>query len=204
MQQVFGILIGREQDSHWQTLYYLDVVTGGIFGWQQAEAIATGAGQILDVATIVLAVSINSNSHWLATAHTCELSFLEVCGYPDVIGLSHVHERLPGLDAGVHFDGTLADDSVRRCVDLRVAEVEHRLIESRLSCIRVGLARGDRLQHRGGLFARGVNFGRVNAGGRGILVVLLLRYDLLTEERGVTARVALRPVVAGFGLADNC
>src|SRR5580692_10706517 len=83
IQPMLWVLAGVELDSHRQALHHLHVVAGCILRGQQAEAIATRAGQVPDVARVVAAEGIDVDCDFLAAMHPGELRLLEVRSHPD-------------------------------------------------------------------------------------------------------------------------
>lgn len=150
------------------------VVAGGVFGGQQAVAVAARAGQVLDVAAIVAPESVDANGHLLTGSHPRQLSLLEVGSDPDVVRLHNHHQGLTGLDPLTDFDRFPPDDPGRGRIDLGVTEIQKRLVECRLRGLRVGPARGDGSERRSRGFAIGINLGVVDPGRREVLVIFLL------------------------------
>src|SRR5512146_1965727 len=109
MQPMFAVLAGSEFDSHRQALHHFHVVPGRVLGGQKTEAVAAGAGQISDIASVVAAESVDMDSDLLAAMHARELGLLEVGCHPDLIGLGHEHQGLPGLDSRPQFNAALTN-----------------------------------------------------------------------------------------------
>src|ERR1700683_413834 len=121
---MLGILAGVELDSHRQALHHLHVVTGGVLGRQQAEAIAARTRQVPDVALVVAAEGINVDADSLTTMHSRELRLLEISGHPDLVGLGTEHQRLSGFDPSAKLYCAPADDAVGGGMNFCVTEIE--------------------------------------------------------------------------------
>src|SRR5258708_37729757 len=67
-----------EHDLHRYTLHNFDVVAGGIFRWQQAEARSTGAGDGIDMPFVGLASSIDRDLSRQPGLHLLKLRLFEV------------------------------------------------------------------------------------------------------------------------------
>src|SRR6266851_3337288 len=158
MQSMLGILAAVELDSHRQALHHLYVVASRVLGGQEAEAIATRARQIPDIAIVVAAEGVDVDGDLLATMHPRELRLLEIRGHPDLVGLSHEHQRLSRFDSGAKLDGTSADDAVGGSINFCVTEVQQSLIEGGLCRIGISLARRYTLEGGARSLARGVHF----------------------------------------------
>src|ERR1700730_11044776 len=191
MQQRVRVFPWLKEDSHRQPLHNLYVIACRILWRQKAEAIPAGAWRVLDVAPIVTTERIDVNCYLLAPMHTGELRFLEVGGYPDLIGLGHEHQGLSRLNSGTKLDGPFADDAIRRGIDSCIAQVEQRLIEGGLCRVSIRLACSNRLERRACGLTSGVNRRRIDSSSRNILIVLLLRHHLLREQGGVSSRISL-------------
>src|SRR5277367_2568379 len=73
-QQMILILTWIEADSDGKALDDLDVVAGGVFRRQQAEFLAAGARQRLDIAAIFAAEGVDVNRDLLPLMHPAQLS----------------------------------------------------------------------------------------------------------------------------------
>ena len=124
------------------------VVTGCIFGRQQAEEGARCSRNAIDMTAVRAAVRVEVNLCFLAHAHVFELGLFEIRGDPHLIEGNHSEHLLPRLD--VQSDNNLFRDlpGYRREY-FGVSEIQLRLFDSGsfLVCIRHG---GERFGARGG------------------------------------------------------
>src|SRR5208282_578507 len=123
-------LVLVEYDLHRYALHNFDVIAGGVFGREQAEARTAGASDGIDMPLVGLAVRIHrdvSRQTWL---HLLELRLLEVRRDPEVAFAerNNLHHLLAGLHVLTDLNGAVADDSADRRHDFRVRKVEFRLL----------------------------------------------------------------------------
>ncbi len=196
------VLPGFEQKPHGQPLHDFDVVAGGVFRRQKADAIAAYAGHTLDVAAMISGEGIDVNGDQFAPMHAGQLRLLEVGDHPDGVGLSDKHQGLPGLYMRAKLHRPLADYAVGRGVDLCVTEVQERLIEGSLCSLRVGLARRDRLPRRARGLLGGIDFRRIDSGDGYVLIILLQGRHLLSEQDAVAPGVSLGLEIRGLRLPN--
>src|SRR5260370_39023707 len=120
-----------EQDPYRQPLHDLYVVAGRVFRRKQVVK-RSRARHVFDVSFEIAPERIDMNRDRLTRTHPGELGFLEICGYPELV-LGQRHEALCGLHALTELCASIADNSVSRCDDACIAEVQARLIEVGLS-----------------------------------------------------------------------
>ena len=84
-EQVLGILTFFEYYFDGDSLDDLDVVSGGVFGRQQAIARAAGAAYVEHMSFVGAPVGINENLYGSARLYISELSFLEIGRHPDIL-----------------------------------------------------------------------------------------------------------------------
>src|SRR6266851_7146797 len=120
MQSMLGILAAVELDSHRQALHHLYVVASRVLGGQEAEAIAARARQVPDIAIVVAAEGVDVDGDLLATMHPRELRLFEIRGHPDLVRLSHEHQRLSGFDSRAPLRRSSAGDAVARRINFCV------------------------------------------------------------------------------------
>src|SRR5579862_4673522 len=128
-QQVLFVLILIEPDSHGESLHYLDVVSGGVLGREQAEQRTGGAGKALDLSLVVSSESVYSDRYGFTRAHVSELRFFEVCGDPDVVQRDNREQTLARLNTMAEFDRFPSDHAAHRRIDFRVAKVQLRGVQ---------------------------------------------------------------------------
>src|SRR5215468_6416578 len=129
------ILVGIETNPHWEPLNDFDKVAASIFRWQKAEQRSCRAREIFDGPVVVAIERINMNVHGLPRAHVFQLSFFEVCRYPDIVKGNDGKQTLSWLNPLAEFDGFASNDTTDRSVDFGIAQIEF----SRPN-IRLGLA----------------------------------------------------------------
>src|ERR1035437_7413725 len=102
-----------EHNLHRYALHYFDVVAGSVFGWQQAEARAAGAGGGIDMSLVGLAVRIHHDVYRQAGLDVFKLRLLEIRRDPEVrlIERNDLHHLLAGLHVLTGLDGAVADHS---------------------------------------------------------------------------------------------
>src|ERR1700687_6246551 len=105
-----------EHDLHRYALHDFDVVARGVFGWQQAEARTTGAGDGIDMSLVDFAVRIHRDLRRQTGPHTPKLRLLKVSRDPDVLPIERddLHHLLARLHILTHLDGAVADGSTDR------------------------------------------------------------------------------------------
>src|SRR5260370_27625976 len=110
------VLARLEHDLHRYALYNFDVVAGRVFGWQQAEARSTGAGDGIDMPLVSLAGRIDSDLSRQPRLHLLKLRLFEVSCDPQVrvIARNHLHPFLPRLPVLTNLDGPVSDGSADR------------------------------------------------------------------------------------------
>src|SRR5437588_10303563 len=64
------------------------------------------------------------NVHRLTRAHVFELSFLEVCRYPDIVNGNDGKQTLSWLIPLAEFDGFASNDTTDRSVDFVIAQIQ--------------------------------------------------------------------------------
>src|SRR5260370_18751221 len=116
-----AILSGFEIDADRNALHHLYVISGCILRREQAEARAAGAADTRNAPLVLPAVSIHAEPHALARLHPAELRLLEISDHPHIVQLNDGHELLSPRPVLAHFHGLLADNSVRRRADDRIA-----------------------------------------------------------------------------------
>src|SRR5450759_5881543 len=73
-----------EHDLHGYALHHFDVVAGSVFGRQQAETRAAGAGGGIDMSLVGLAVRIDGDVGRLARPDVLKLRLLEIRRDPEI------------------------------------------------------------------------------------------------------------------------
>ena len=108
-----------ENHFHRNALHHFDVVAGGVFGRQQAEARARCGGDAIDVPAVLAAaaVGIDFKLDLLADVHFLELGLFEIGGDPDVFERNERHDLLTGRDLHTGFGRFAADHAVYRGFD---------------------------------------------------------------------------------------
>src|ERR1700722_5690550 len=102
-QQVFFVLILVEPNSHGESLHYLDVVSGRVLRWEQAEQRTGSAWKALNFSFVVTSERVDSDVYGLTRAHVFELRFFEVCGNPDVVQGNNREQTLARLNTMAKF-----------------------------------------------------------------------------------------------------
>src|SRR5579885_422282 len=139
-EQMLRVLPAIEADAHWNALHDLDIVSAGVFGRQQAERLAGGAGNALDITSVTApAVGIDRDPGALAGPHVAHLGLLKESGRPDVVQTDDRQQRLAGLDVLPDFGASLVGDSVDRRDHRRVLKIQTRLLDSRLGLLDAGV-----------------------------------------------------------------
>src|SRR4029077_659227 len=128
-QAVIVVLAGLEIDANRNTLYDLDVVSGGVFGRQQAELGTAGAADTFHFAAVFAAVGVHAELDQLSRLHAAELRLFEVGCHPDVIDRHHSQQLPAGRDVLPDLHGLFADNPANGSDDGAITQVELRLIE---------------------------------------------------------------------------
>src|SRR5579863_7214365 len=68
-QEVLRIRARIEPDPNREPLHHLDVVPGGVLGWEEAEKRAGGTGEVLDLSGEVAVETIHVNFNRFARVH---------------------------------------------------------------------------------------------------------------------------------------
>src|SRR6202795_5156507 len=125
------VLARLEHDLHRYALHDLDVVAGGVFGRQQAEARSTGAGDRIDMPFVGLASRLDRDLRRQPRLHLLKLRLFEVSRNPQVrvIERDYLHHFLPGLHVLTNLDGAVADGSADGSSHLGVHEVKFSLVQ---------------------------------------------------------------------------
>src|ERR1700675_4829205 len=130
--QLMPLVLARlEHDLHRYALHNFDVVAGSVFGWQQAEARSTSAGDRIDMPFVGLASRIDRDLSRQPRLHLLELRLFEVSRNPQVrvIKRDYLHHFLPGLHVLTNLDGAVADGSADGSSHLGVHEVKFSLVQ---------------------------------------------------------------------------
>src|SRR5271156_70163 len=140
-KQVIGVLFGIAKiDAHRNPLHDLDVISGRVFRWKQAE---NGSGSTANLGylpvELAASVGIDRNDDRLVLVHLFKLGLLEICRNPDVIERDEGHHVLADADILAKLDAFAGDDAGLRGDDPGIAEIQPGLIQ-------LGL----RLRHHGG------------------------------------------------------
>src|SRR5208282_798957 len=111
-------------------LHHFDVVAGGVFWRQQAEALSTSAGDGINMTFVGFAGGIDFDLCPLARLHLAQLCLLEVCRDPDVLFIERDdhHHHLPGLHVLTDLHSAIADRSADWRNHFGVLEIQFRLI----------------------------------------------------------------------------
>ena len=132
-----------EEDFEGDALDDLDVVAGGVFGREEAEAGAAAELEAIDVGLEVAAwEGIDANADGLAGVHVGELGFLEIGGDPDVV-LDDGEEGLAGGGEVAGLDGLVRDAAGLGGGDAGVGELEGGVIDGGLCDVDGGLCGAD-------------------------------------------------------------
>src|SRR5271165_1494958 len=211
-----------EHDLDRDALHDLDVVSGGVFWREEAEAGAAGGGNAVDLPVIGPAVGVDFNRGLLSNFHFAKLRLFEVGRDPNVVQVDDLHEFLAGSNILPDLHRAIAHDAGDRGYDFGVLQVQLGLIKIRLLALGFGQGRRCPGLYHLNLVGRGLNqlalslsdlllrgvgggaggFDRGSTGlgsGRG-LVVLLLRNFLLVDQLLVADRIVLSLYVVGFRL----
>src|ERR1700685_861323 len=119
-------------------LHHFHVVASGIFGRQQAEAGAAGAGDAIDFTLVIASGRIYFDVDFLTDFHLTQLRLFKVGGNPDVFERNNLHQFLAGSDILPDLDGAVADHAIDGSNDFCVLQVQLRLIEIGLFALDIG------------------------------------------------------------------
>jgi hypothetical protein len=129
-----------EHDLDRNALHHLDVVSRGILRRQQAEGRAAAALEAVDMAVEgLVGIGVYADFDRLADAHLGKLRFLEIGGDPDVERHQR-RQRLSDLHVVTRRDVLVRDGAGLGGEDLRVGEVEPRLLHLRLCAVQCGFS----------------------------------------------------------------
>src|SRR3984893_3678214 len=123
-QQVPGILIFVEPDSHWEPLHNLHVVPRRVLRRKQAKERTSGARKALNFALVIAPEGVYPDGDCLARPYPFELRLLEVRGDPDVVHGNDHQQALSRLDAVPDLYGLSSDHAAHRRVDFGVTKIE--------------------------------------------------------------------------------
>ena len=129
---MFRVLSLFQADPDGYPLHHFHVVAGRVLRREQAELRTAGTGHAFHQTFEILIEGIHVDGHPLFGAHLLQLGFLEICRHPEVGNGNIGHQLLARRDLLPGFGVLSADDAVHRSEDLRVREIQLRLIEHSL------------------------------------------------------------------------